>query len=145
MLDGILPYPSDSLQEFSMPYLSGFLAKKRDIEKETVREAVKGRLIAVFQPHTYSRTAALFDEFAHSFGASDEVIITDIYAAREVNTYGVSEEALAHAIGEKALYIKGFAPVAEHLRAYVARGDTVILLGAGDVEKIIPLLSPFDK
>ena len=50
MLDGILPYPSDSLQEFSMPYLSGFLAKKRDIEKETVREAVKGRMI------DYSRT-----------------------------------------------------------------------------------------
>ena len=44
MLSGILPYPSDSLQEFSMPYLSGFLAKKRDIEKEEVREAVRARM-----------------------------------------------------------------------------------------------------
>lgn len=44
MLDGILPYPSDSLQDFSMPYLSGFLAKKRDIEKESVREAVHTRM-----------------------------------------------------------------------------------------------------
>ena len=50
MLNGILPYPSDSLQEFSMPYLSGFLAKKRDIEKEAVREAVKTRMLE------YSRT-----------------------------------------------------------------------------------------
>lgn len=44
MLDGILPYPSDSLQPFSMPYLSGFVAKKRDIEKESVREAVRARM-----------------------------------------------------------------------------------------------------
>ncbi len=44
MLDGILPYPSDSLQEFSMPYLSGFVAKKRNIEKESVREAVRARM-----------------------------------------------------------------------------------------------------
>ncbi len=44
MMNGILPYPSDSLQEFSMPYLSGFLAKKRNIEKEEVREAVRARM-----------------------------------------------------------------------------------------------------
>ncbi len=44
MLDGILPYPSESLQEFSMPYLAGFVAKKRNIEKESVREAVRGRM-----------------------------------------------------------------------------------------------------
>ena len=50
MLDGILPYPSDSLQDFSMPYLSGFVAKKRDIEKEAVREAVKARMTS------YART-----------------------------------------------------------------------------------------
>ena len=49
MLNGILPYPSDSLQEFSMPYLSGFLAKKRDIEKEAVREAVKTRMVSYAQ------------------------------------------------------------------------------------------------
>ena len=46
MLDGILPYPSDSLQEFSMPYLSGFVAKKRNIEKEAVREAVRARMMS---------------------------------------------------------------------------------------------------
>ena len=45
MLDGILPFPSDSLQEFSMPYLSGFVAKKRNIEKESVREAVRTRMV----------------------------------------------------------------------------------------------------
>jgi hypothetical protein len=45
MLDGILPYPSDSLQPFSMPYLSGFLTKKRDIEREAVREAVRARMV----------------------------------------------------------------------------------------------------
>ena len=49
MLDGILPYPSNSLQDFSMPYLSGFLAKKRNIEKEAVREAVRQRMIGYSQ------------------------------------------------------------------------------------------------
>ena len=49
MLNGILPYPSDSLQEFSMSYLSGFVAKKRDIEKEEVREAVRARMIGYAQ------------------------------------------------------------------------------------------------
>ena len=49
MLDGILPYPSNSLQEFSMPYLSGFLAKKRNIEKESVREAVHARMLGYTQ------------------------------------------------------------------------------------------------
>lgn len=45
MLSGILPYPSDSLQDFSMPYLSGFVAKKRNVEQESVREAVKSRMV----------------------------------------------------------------------------------------------------
>lgn len=112
---------------------------------EGLREAAEGRVVAVFQPHTYSRTAALFDEFAHSFGASDEVIITDIYAARETNIYGVSEEALAGAIGKKALYIKGFENVAEHLKTTVGESDTVILLGAGDIEKVLPYLPALDK
>jgi UDP-N-acetylmuramate--alanine ligase len=112
---------------------------------EGLREAAEGRVVAVFQPHTYSRTATLFDEFAHSFGASDEVIITDIYAARETNTYGVSEGALASAIGEKALYIKGFEAVAEHLAKTVTESDTVILLGAGDVEKVLEHLPALDK
>ena len=49
MLDGILPYPSDSLQDFSMAYLSGFLAKKRDIDKEAVREAVRSRMMSYSQ------------------------------------------------------------------------------------------------
>ncbi|MBO5355645.1 MAG: TFIIB-type zinc ribbon-containing protein [Clostridia bacterium] len=49
MLSGILPYPSDSLQDFSMPYLSGFLAKKRDIEKDAVREAVRARMAGYAQ------------------------------------------------------------------------------------------------
>lgn len=109
-----------------------------------IREALDGKLVCVFQPHTYSRTATLFDEFAHSFGMADEVIITDIYAAREVNTYGVSEEQLASSIGENALYIKGFEAVAKHLTDNIDTDTTVILLGAGDIEKVIDFLQLSD-
>ena len=61
------------------------------------RKLCRGKLTCVFEPHTYSRTYSLFDEFAASFAGADRVIFTDIYAAREVNTYGVSSAQLAEA------------------------------------------------
>lgn len=90
----------------------------------------------VFQPHTYSRTAGLFDEFSRAFDDADHVIFADIYAARETNTFGVSSEALAKAVGSNALYLPTFDEIAEYLRCNVTEGDLVLTMGAGDVYKI---------
>ncbi|MBE6577956.1 MAG: UDP-N-acetylmuramate--L-alanine ligase [Ruminococcaceae bacterium] len=93
------------------------------------------RLFCVYQPHTYSRTAALIDEFAACFGMADRVIFVDIYAAREVNTFGVSSEGLAQLVGDKAVYAKSFEDAARMLRRELREGDVAIVMGAGDVYK----------
>ncbi len=103
------------------------------------------RIVAVFQPHQYSRTAALFDEFAGAFTDADEVIIPNIYAARdtEEDKRSTSAEALAEAIAEyhdNAHHEAGLENTASYLEDSLEEGDVLIVMGAGDVNEIIPQL-----
>lgn len=100
-----------------------------------------GRLFCVYQPHTYSRTAALLDEFATAFEACDRVIFADIYAAREINTFGVSSELLATMIGDKATYAGGFSDSADLLGNELRAGDVCVVMGAGDIYKVFDYLN----
>ena len=93
----------------------------------------RGRLIAVFQPHTYSRTAALFSELCTALREADLVIVTDIYAARERNEHGVSARALAAAIGPRAVYMPTPETASLAARVRAGDGDTVLVMGAGDL------------
>ena len=93
----------------------------------------EGRLFCVFQSHTYSRTAALLDEFAEALNIADRVIITDIYAARETDTKGITPELFAERVGEKAVACPAFYKAAEVLRKELLPGDIAIVMGAGDV------------
>ena len=93
----------------------------------------EGRLFCVFQSHTYSRTAALLDEFAEALNIADRVVITDIYAARETDTKGITPELFAERIGEKAVACPAFYKAAEVLRKELRAGDIAIVMGAGDV------------
>ena len=99
-----------------------------------------GRLICVFQPHTYSRTAALYGEFLTAFDPADRLLLIDVYAAREDNIYGVSSEGLAADINRsapgKAAYCPSPAHAAEAIRSLAKEGDTVVIMGAGDVIKV---------
>ncbi len=98
------------------------------------------RILCAFQPHTYSRTAGLFDEFADAFGDADRVLLADIYAARETNRFGVSSQALAARVGDKAAYCPTLEALAETLKREAHEGDLVILMGAGDIDKVFSLL-----
>lgn len=92
----------------------------------------------VFQPHTYTRTKAFMEDFASSFEDADEIIIADIYAAREIDKGDVHSSTLAEKIqarGKKALYINGFDSIVDYLDRHVAPGDLVITMGAGDISK----------
>ena len=100
-----------------------------------------GRLFCVYQPHTYSRTAALLDEFATAFDACDRVIFADIYAAREINTFGVSSELLATMVGDKATYAGGFSDSADLLSNELRTGDVCVVMGAGDIYKVFDYLN----
>ena len=108
------------------------------------REHCRGRLVCVFQSHTYSRTAALFDDFVSALSLADVVIIAPIYAAREQNLTGVSEAALAQALcrrGCDARSGESFFEVAMMLRSALSPDDTALVMGAGDIEKLYPLLA----
>ena len=104
------------------------------------KKACRGRLICVFQPHTYSRAAALAEQFVSAFGEADKVILTDIYAAREENIYGISSEKLAATIGEKAIYGGDLDSIAEKIKSIAQKDDMVIVMGAGDIFKVFPKL-----
>ncbi len=100
-----------------------------------------GRLICVFQPHTYSRTARFYDEFLTAFDAADFVILPDIYAARETDTHGVSSARLADDLNaaagrEKAFYADSPSDAADRVRALATPTDAVVIMGAGDVVKV---------
>jgi UDP-N-acetylmuramate--alanine ligase len=95
------------------------------------------RLVVAFQPHRYTRTKELFDEFVTAFYDADVLILTDIYAASEQPIAGVSAETLVAAIrdhGQKDVtYIADREKVAAHLHAVARAGDIVLTLGAGNL------------
>lgn len=97
------------------------------------------KIIAIFQPHTYSRTKELLDDFATAFFDADVVIIPDIYAAREVDDGSISSEDLVNKIKEQnvnAMYIKDFNEIVKYVKEIAEPNDIILTLGAGDVTKI---------
>lgn len=98
------------------------------------------RLWAVFQPHTYSRTKALLDDWAGGLSIADEVALLDIYPAREIDTLGVSSDDIASRLGKWSLRVATPDEAAERLLGLLAPGDVVLTIGAGDVTKTGPLL-----
>ncbi|MFQ5479913.1 MAG: UDP-N-acetylmuramate--L-alanine ligase [Thermodesulfobacteriota bacterium] len=103
------------------------------------KESFNKRIVAVFQPHRYSRTADLFNDFLSAFNDVDKLVVTDIYAAGEEPIEGINGHALYEAIREHGhkdiTYIKVVAHVPEYLKGIVRGGDLVLTLGAGDVWK----------
>lgn len=97
----------------------------------------------VFQPHTYSRTKNLLHDFAKALAPFDNIIITDIYAAREKNTFDISAQDLVDEItkiGRKAIYMSDFHEIAQYIKDHAINNDIVLTVGAGTVTKIGPML-----
>ncbi|NEO86431.1 MAG: UDP-N-acetylmuramate--L-alanine ligase [Spirulina sp. SIO3F2] len=110
---------------------------------ETPNGNTPHRLIAVFQPHRYSRTATFFEDFAQSFGAADVVVITEIYSAGETNTKNISGQQLADAIANhhaQVVYQPTVSEVGAFLQKSLQPGDFVLFLGAGNLNQQIPPL-----
>lgn len=110
--------------------------------KATLDAALKyphKHLWCVFQPHTYSRTRALLPEFANALSLAENVILADIYAARETDPGDISSRTLQLELekaGKKAYYFPSFEEIEEFLSAHCASGDLVITMGAGDIVNI---------
>lgn len=101
------------------------------------------KIYLVFQPHTYSRTKSLFDEFSKAFNGVDELLLLDIYAAREIDDGSVSSKMLCDAVsqnGVNAKYMPSFEAACNYLKSHINEGDLVITMGAGDVYKVGDML-----
>mgnify|MGYP004607670381 CR=1 FL=1 len=97
----------------------------------------------VFQPHTYSRTKNLLDDFAKALLNFDNIIVLDIYAARETNSYGITSKDLVDKIvslGKDAKYIPDFDNCVSYIKDNINENDIVMTLGAGTVTEIGPML-----
>ena len=100
-----------------------------------VRQMGFSRILCAYQPHTYSRTAGLLREFSEAFSDADVVFFTDIFAAREQNTFGITSKDLA-GLTPRASYCPSFPVLAEAIRSIARDGDLVIVMGAGDINRV---------
>jgi UDP-N-acetylmuramate--alanine ligase len=105
------------------------------------RNAYRGRIVVVFQPHRYTRTRDLFHEFTAAFNLADVVIVTDIYAAGEAPIEGISAGALAQALREHGHqhvhYVPNKATLPDFIEQLAKPGDVVIAQGAGDINRSV--------
>ncbi len=111
-----------------------------EVTLKAARQTQPKRLLCLFQPHRYTRTKLLFNEFCNCFADCDELILTDIYAASETPIPGITSEALAEgvrkALGKEVTYISRLAKAEEYLEAKAEAGDLILTVGAGDVFKV---------
>lgn len=119
--------------------------------KATLRTAQRvphGTIWCVFQPHTYTRTKALLPQFAEALSIADKVVLADIYAARELDIYGISSRDLQEEItklGTDCLYFPSFGEIENYLRDNVSDGDLVITMGAGNIVQVGEALTSEEK
>lgn len=110
---------------------SEILATSKALQKKQYRQSW-----IVFQPHTYSRTKELLNDFAKALLDFNNIIITDIYAAREKNTYNISAQDLVdkiNSLGKKAVYISDFDDIAKYIKDRACPNDIILTMGAGTV------------
>ena len=112
---------------------------------EAARNMPHNKLWCLFQPHTYTRTIALFEEFAGAFKNADVIVMAEIYAAREKNIYKISSKELVDEIKKlypfkDAYYFSTFDEIAEFVAANARGGDLVITMGAGDIYKVAEII-----
>ncbi len=99
---------------------------------ETARLLEKERIVVVYQPHTYTRTHDLFDDFVSAFKDCDEVIFADIYAAREKNRFGITSNELADRV-TRGKYVGDFREIEKYIKSTLKEGDLLLIMGAGDI------------
>jgi UDP-N-acetylmuramate--alanine ligase len=111
----------------------------------------RGRVVAVFQPHRYSRVAALAEEFGAAFDDADNVVLTDVYGAGETPVPGVTGKLVAESVcdnlpGRPVAYVPHRQDLLTYLETHLREGDVVLTLGAGDItgvgEELLSMLTP---
>ena len=99
----------------------------------------KGRVITVFEPHTFSRTKYLLEDFAKSLSLADEIVLAPVYSARELETDGMTSIDLLYETRKYNLrtsYFKSYFEIIKYIKTITKQGDLVLVLGAGNIEKL---------
>ena len=99
---------------------------------EAIRSMNYQRVVVAFQPHTYTRTTALFQDFVRELKKADHVVLAEIYAARERNTTGISSMDLVKEI-PGSVYCETLPQVTQYLKSVAREGDVILTIGAGDI------------
>ena len=110
----------------------------RNVNIKAARRLTKGKVFVIFQPHTFSRTRDLWEDFKTCFAGADEVCIFKIYPAREKSIEGISQTSLADAIDStnlKACSASTHEELMKWISQKISPDDVVLVLGAGDIEK----------
>ena len=96
------------------------------------------KILGIFQPHLYSRTQDFYREFAHSLDQLDEVILLDIYPARELTIPGVTSHLIAEAMEHKDVVVLPKEGLLPHLRSLTSLPEVILMVGAGDIDRLVP-------
>ena len=115
----------------------------RRLSCDSTKKIKKNNLWCIFQPHTYTRTKTLLNEFAEAFYSADKVIITDIYAAREDDPGDIHSKDLVNKLYQNNVdvtYISNFEEITNYLRNNVSNDDLVITAGAGPIYQVAEAL-----
>lgn len=96
------------------------------------------KILGIFQPHLYSRTQDFYREFAHSLDQLDEVILLDIYPARELPIPGVTSHLIAEAMEHKNVVVLPKEGLLPHLRSLTTLPEVILMVGAGDIDRLVP-------
>ena len=115
-----------------------------------IKNMEHNHLWCLFQPHTYTRTIALLDDFSEAFSDADRVVLAEIYAAREKNIYKISSKHLMSRIREKnpdldVYYFKNFEDIAHFVYDNAEEGDLILTMGAGDIYRVGEMILEMDK
>jgi UDP-N-acetylmuramate--alanine ligase len=108
---------------------------------QAARQVTDGKIHVIFQPHRYTRTQALLEEFATAFGDADDVLVLDIYPASEAPIHGITGELVAQKVaahGRPAQFVSSFADAVKRAASSASPGDLIITLGAGNVSQLGP-------
>ena len=115
-----------------------------------VRNMKHNKLWCLFQPHTYTRTMALLDDFSEAFDEADRIVLAEIYAAREKNIYKISSKTLMNRIkdhdpSKDVYFFKNFEEIANFVYNNAEEGDLVLTMGAGDIYKVGEMILEKDR
>ena len=131
----------------NIQYINDYAHHPSEIKKsiEALNTIKTGKLYVVFEPHTYTRLKAFYDDFVEALSMADKVLLLPIYAAREKDIYNINSQMLSESINKninnKSIYVNNFEEVINFINDNATQNDLVCIMGAGDIDNIFKVLT----